>query len=267
MTLTLDAGNSTIAGGVFDGDKLVLHFRQTTSQNSTSDELGIFLRSVLRENGIDPAQISDIGICSVVPPINYSLSNAIVKYFGKDALFIQAGIKTGLKLRLANPKEIGSDLIAGAIGALAIYPNRNLIIIDMGTATTLSLVTKNREYLGGSILAGMKISVQALATQTSKLPEVEISMPEKPCGTSTISAIQSGSYYGTIGAIKELCRMYKKESFRVSESHASDAHNSEPFVVATGGFAKIFESAHLFDAITPDLVLYGVKCALEMNRQ
>ncbi len=256
MTLTLDAGNSTIAGGVFDGDKLVLHFRQTTRENSTSDELGIFLRSVLRENSIDPAKITRIGICSVVPPINYSLSNAIVKYFGVEPLFIQAGIKTGLKLRLANPKEIGADLIAGAIGAAKLYPQKNLIIIDMGTATTLSLVTKDKDYLGGAILAGIKISLHSLATKTSKLPEVEISRPEKALGSSTVDAIQSGSYYGTIGAIKELCRVYKNEVFK----------DGEPFVVATGGFAKIFEDCSLFDAIAPDLVLFGVKCALEMNK-
>lgn len=256
MTLTLDVGNSTIAGGVFDEEKLILHFRQTTTQNSTSDELGIFLRSVLRENGIDPARITEIGICSVVPPINYSLSNAILKYFGKEALFIQAGIKTGLKLKLPSPKEVGADLIAGAMGAAALYPEKDLIIIDMGTATTLSIVTKNKEYLGGSILAGMKISVQALANGTSKLPNVEIAKPDKACANSTIEAIQSGVYYGNIGALKELCRVYKKEVFK----------DSEPFIVGTGGFSKIYEGSNLFDEIVPDLVLSGIKCAIELNK-
>ncbi len=257
MTLTLDVGNSNIAGGVFDDDKLILQFRQTTHQNSSSDELGIFLRSVLRENSIDPKEINQAGICSVVPPINYSLSNAILKYFGTDPLFIQAGIKTGLKLKYPNPKEIGADLIAGAMGATAAYPDKDLIIVDMGTATTIIAVTKNKEFLGGSILPGMKISVQALASGTSKLPNVEIAMPDNACGKSTIEAIQSGNFYGNLGAIKEITRTFKKEVFK----------DSEPFVIGTGGFVKSFESYGIFDAIIPELVLSGIKLALSLNKQ
>ncbi len=255
MILTLDVGNTNITGGVFDDDKLIFQFRQTTHQNSSSDEIGIFLRSVLRENEVDPAKIHKVGICSVVPPINYSLSNGIIKYFGVEPLFIQAGIKIGLKLKTANPREIGADLIADSIGAVMLHPDKNLIIVDLGTATTIHAVTKNKEYLGGSILAGLKTSVHSLASGTSKLPHAEIKKPEFACASGTIEAIQSGIFFGTAGAIKEICKNIKNEVFADSSS----------YIVATGGFSKIFENMNLFDEIIPELTLLGVKQAIELN--
>ena len=168
MILTLDVGNTQITGGLFENDRLVLQFRSATKANSSSDEIGIFLRSVLRENGFDWQQIQKIGICSVVPAINYSLSSAITKYFKKESVFVQAGIKTGLKLKYSNPKEIGADRIAGAIGATNLFTEQNIIIVDMGTATTVDCITKNKEYLGGAILPGLKISADALANGTAK---------------------------------------------------------------------------------------------------
>ena len=256
MVLALDVGNSTMAGGVFDGERLVLQFRQTTNKNATSDEIGIFFRAVLRENGIDPGAIEDGCCCSVVPPINYSLSSAFLKYFGIEPLFIQSGIKTGLRLKYANPREIGADRIAAAIGAVNRHPGRNLIVIDMGTATTVDVVTRDREYMGGAILAGLKISVQALASGTAKLPMVEIVKPGRICGQNTIEAIQSGVFWGNMGAIKEFCLQYGRQMFG----------GEKPFVVGTGGFARTFDGFGLFDEIVPELVLQGVKKALEMNR-
>lgn len=257
MTLTLDVGNSNIVGGVFNGNELSLQFRQTTHQNSSSDEIGIFLRSVLRENNIDPAKIKKIGICSVVPPINYSLASAALKYFGVEPLFIQAGIKTGLKLKTPNPKEIGADLIADSIGAICLHPGKNLIIVDLGTATTIHAVTKGKEYLGGTILPGLKISVQALADGTSKLPNVDIKKVEKACAPGTVEAIQSGIYFGTAGAIKEICSNISKETFK----------DDRPFVIGTGGFSKIFDNYKIFDETIPELTLLGVKKAIELNME
>lgn len=255
MTLTIDVGNSQLAGGLFEGDKLVFQFRKTTNADSSSDETGIFLRSVLRENGFDWKQIDRVGACSVVPSVNYSLASAITKYFEQDVLFIQAGIKTGLKLKYSNPKEIGADLIAAAIGATTLHPDKNLIIVDMGTATTLELVTKNKEYLGGSILPGLKISVEALASSTAKLPSVEIAKPEHIYGTTTTEAIQSGLFYGTAGSLKELIYLYKKNIF----------HGEDVFVLGTGGFSKLMSEYGIFDEICSELVLLGVKRAIEMN--
>lgn len=255
MILTIDVGNSSTEFGLFDGDNLVFNFRRTTSITTSSDEIGIFMRSVLRENGFDYREINRVGCCSVVPPVNYSLSSACSKYLNCEPLFIQAGIKTGLKLRYSNPKEIGADLIAAAMGAVERFPEKNLVIIDMGTATTAELVSKDREFLGGVIMPGLKISVDALASGTANLTSVEIARPEHVYGTSTTEAIQAGLYYGTEGAVKEFCHLFKKNVF----------HGEETFVIGTGGFSKNFADCNLFDEIVPALVLSGVKRAIEIN--
>ena len=255
MILTIDVGNTSTACGLFEDDECVLRFRRATDINSSSDEIGIFLRSALRENGYDWQEIQKIGCCSVVPAVNHSLSRACVKYLGHEPLFIQAGIKTGLKLRYSNPKEIGADLIAAAMGAVAEYPDKNLIIIDMGTAITAELVSKNKEFLGGIIMPGLKISVDALAGGTANLTSVEIMKPEHVYGSSTTEAIQAGLYYGAAGAVKEFCYLFKKNVF----------HGEDTVIIGTGGFARSFEDYKLFDEIIPGLVLAGVKKALELN--
>ena len=255
MILTIDVGNTSTACGLFEGDECVLRFRRATDINSSSDEIGIFLRSALRENGYDWQKIQKVGCCSVVPAVNHSLANACAKYLGREPLFIQAGIKTGLKLRYSNPKEIGADLIAAAMGAVQLYPEKNLIIIDMGTAITAELVSKNKEFLGGVIMPGLKISVDALAGGTANLTSVEIVRPEHVYGSSTTEAIQAGLYYGTAGAVKEFCNLFKKNVF----------HGEDTIILGTGGFARTFEDYRLFDKIIPGLVLSGVKCALDLN--
>jgi len=255
MILTIDVGNTSTTCGLFDGDKIIFQFRRETNIHSSSDEIGIFFRDVLRENGYDWKSISRIGVCSVVPSVNYSLSSACSKYLNHEPLFVQAGIKTGLKIKYANPKEIGADLIAAAMGAVSLYPDRNTIIVDMGTATTLELISKENEFLGGSIMPGFKISVDALASGTAKLPSVEIAKPTGIYGSTTTEAIQVGLYYGNAGAIKEICSVYQNQVF----------HGEKTFVLGTGGFAKVFGDYKLFDQIIPELVLLGVKRAIDLN--
>ena len=150
MILTLDVGNSQIFGGVFEDGELTLRFRRAAQPSLSSDELGLFLRRVLRENGSDPSNVERIALCSVVPELIYSLRSCCRKYFGLDPFIVQAGVKTGLKIRYRNPLEVGPDRIANAIGALHLYPGRNLIIVDFGTATTFDVVRATRDYLGGS---------------------------------------------------------------------------------------------------------------------
>ena len=255
MILTIDVGNTSTACGLFEGDECVLRFRRSTNINSSSDEIGVFLRSVLRENGFDWKKIEKVGICSVVPAINHSLTRACEKYLEKNPLFIQAGIKTGLKLRYSNPKEIGADLIAAAMSAVVDFPGKNLVIIDMGTAITAELVSKDKEFLGGVIMPGLKISVDALAGGTANLTSVEIMKPNHVYGSTTTEAIQAGLFYGTAGAVKELCSLFKKNVF----------HGEDTMIIGTGGFARTFEEYKLFDEIVPGLVLTGVKVALDLN--
>lgn len=259
MLLTVDVGNTTIQCGLFEGEKLALQFRRSTNPKLSSDELGLFFRDVLALNNFDYKTIERIACCSVVPAINHSLSNCFRKYFFKEALFIQAGIKTGLKIKYANPREIGADRIAGAIGAVHAAASsggaKNLIVVDMGTATTVDVITKNNEYLGGAILPGAAMSVHALSEGTAQLPSVEVVQPKNVCGSSTIEAIQSGVFYGQAGAVREL----------VSKMEESVFGGERAFVIGTGGFSRSFESAGLFDLVLPDLVLQGLKVALDMN--
>ncbi|HWU43089.1 MAG TPA: type III pantothenate kinase, partial [Bdellovibrio sp.] len=155
MILCLDVGNTQIYGGLFDKDKMVLSFRKNSKSGASSDETGIFLRTVIRENGYDPAKIRQIAVCSVVPEVIYSLRGACMKYFNINPFILQAGVKTGLKVKYRNPLEVGADRIANSIAATHLYPNQNVIIVDLGTATTFCAVTKEKDYLGGSIVAGL----------------------------------------------------------------------------------------------------------------
>ncbi|MCR5613283.1 type III pantothenate kinase [Treponema sp.] len=256
MILTIDIGNTTIQGGIFDeSGKNILIFRRSTNKDLSSDEIGLFLRNVIELNGLDYKTINQIACCSVVPSLNYSVANAFKKYFSVEAIFVQAGIKTGLKLKYSNPKEIGADRIAAAIGACNIEQNKNLIVIDMGTATTIDIITKEKEYLGGAILPGIKMSSSALSSGTAKLPAVEIVKPERACPASTVEAIQAGIYYGQLGAIKELISLFTEDVLK----------GEKPFVIGTGGFSRLFENEQIFDSIVPELVHLGLKKVLEIN--
>lgn len=255
MILALDVGNSQIYGGVFEKEKMLLSFRRTSKTGSSSDEIGVFLRTVLRENNIDPTNVKQIAFCSVVPDVIYSLRGACKKYFDINPFILQAGVKTGLKIKYRNPVEVGADRIANSIAGTLLYPNKNLIIVDLGTATTFCAVSKDKDYLGGSIVAGLKLSMESLEAKTSKLPSVEIVAMTEVLGRSTIESIQSGLYYGHIGTIKEISERISRESF----------DGDKPFIIGTGGFANLFEKEKIFDAVIPDLVLKGLLYSLKMN--
>lgn len=255
MILCLDVGNSQIYSGVFKDDELLLQFRKSSKLNSSSDEYGLFFREVLSVNGINPDLIEQISICSVVPEVLHSLNNCFLKYFKKRPFILKAGAKTGLKIKYRNPVEVGTDRIANAIAAYHLYPNKDIIIIDFGTATTFCALTAKKEYLGGVISAGLKISMQALESKTAKLPSVEINTPEKALGRSTAESIQSGLYYGSLGMCKEI----------ISNITESDFNGEKPFVIGTGGFAGLFEKEGIFNTEIPDLVLKGLYLALKNN--
>lgn len=255
MILTLDVGNSQIFGGVFQNGELTVRFRKPSGPHTSSDELGLFLRAVLRENGHEPSGVERIALCSVVPEVIYSLRSCCRKYFSIDPFILQSGVKTGLNIRYRNPLEVGADRIANAIGATHLYPGRNLIIVDFGTATTFDVVRAGRDYLGGIILPGLGIAMEALERNTARLPTVEIVPPTELIGRSTVESIQSGLYFGNRAVVKELTREIRHEVFR-----------TEPvIIIGTGGFSRLFERERVFDALLPDLVLVGLVRALSLN--
>lgn len=254
MLLCLDVGNSQIYGGVFANEELVVRFRHT-SKVSTSDELGIFLKAVIRENNCNPELIRAIGICSVVPSLEYSLRAACIKYLGTEPFFLQAGVKTGLNIRYKQPSDVGADRIANAIAATQQFGAQHLIVIDFGTATTFCVIDKQKNYYGGAILPGMRLFVNALSSHTAKLPMVDIIKMDHVVGRSTVESIQSGVFYGALGACRELITKIKEEQFPTQEV----------LVLATGGFASLFEHQNLYDHHMPDLVLHGIRLAVKMN--
>lgn len=255
MLLCLDVGNTHILGGVFDGNKLIARFRYATHMLGTADQYGIFLLNMLRAKNIDPDGIKGVAVCSVVPSSDFTIRHTITQYFNANYFVLRTGVKTGLNIKYKNPNEVGADRIANSIGAAAAFPNKNIIIIDMGTATTLCAVTKNRDYLGGAILPGMRLGMESLKSNTAKLMEVNIEQPESYIGRTTRESIQSGLYFGHLGALRELLAGFRKEAF--GEETVT--------VVGTGGFAQLYRDKALFDVILPDLVLQGMHKAYELS--
>ena len=255
MILCLDVGNSHIFGGVFEKEELLLTFRIASKQGSSSDEYGLFFRGVLRENGIEPTAIDRIAMCSVVPEMVYAISASCRKYFDHAPFILQAGVRTGLKIGYHNPLEVGADRIANAIAGVHLFPDQDLLIIDLGTATTLCAIGKGRHYKGGVILPGLRMSMQALVSGTSKLGAVEIVRAGQTLGRTTAASIQSGLYHGHIGALREIIGHVVEEEFG----------GNRPRILSTGGFAALLERSGLFDENLPDLVLQGLRLAESMN--
>lgn len=255
MILCIDAGNTSFHFGLYKEGQLIHQFRKTSRQQFSSDEFGVFTRSVLRENGIHYNEVKEIAVCSVVPDINHSIRSGMIKYFGIEPFFLKAGVKTGLKIKYRNPAEVGADRIANAIAGCSFYPGKNLIIVDFGTATTFCIVSGAKEYLGGVIIPGVRISMESLVRETALLPKVEIRDPGQVIGKSTAESIQSGLYYGQIGIVRE-----------ITSRATSEAFDNQPVIIGTGGFSILFENAGLFDIIIPGLVLDGLFIALQMNK-
>ncbi len=257
VNLCIDIGNTQMHAGVYRDGELALQFRKESTSRASRDEIGLFLVSILREKGIDPREIERIGISCVVPDEVHSLRNACRIYFNIEPVFLEAGVKTRLKIKTKNPLEVGADRIANAVAVVDMYPNANAVVVDFGTAITLDAITDAQEYLGGSICAGLGLAMEALGSKTAKLPFVEIKRPYRALGKSTIECIQSGLYFGYLGLIRELVGRICQEAFGDEECH----------VIATGGISQLYRDSGLFDEIVPDLVLRGINDVLSLNPQ
>jgi len=256
-TLCLDVGNTTIYAGLYDREAyLRLGFRKTSSGTASADEYGVFLRATLRENGVDPSVVGSIGLSSVVPDSIYSIRRACEKYFHIDPFILRAGVKTGLRIDYKSPQDVGADRIANAVAAVHLFPGKNCVVADFGTATTIDVVTAERVYLGGAITAGLRISMEALESRTARLPVVEIINQTKACGKTTVDSIQSGLFLGHVGMVRELVRRISEECFG----------GKKPIVIGTGGFSPLFAQENILDHVLPDLVLTGLYQTMLMNR-
>lgn len=226
MLLTLDVGNTNITIGIFNGEALHASWRIQTDRNKTADEFGLLLHELFSLHSISFADITGVALSSVVPPIMYSLTHAVRKYIGLEPFVVDSRTDTGLTNCYQPARDVGADRIVNAVGALGKYPPP-LILVDFGTATTFCAINEKHEYLGGAILPGIKISMEALFEKTAKLPRIEIAKPEHVIGQSTIESMQSGVYHGYVGSVDHIIEKMKEEL------------PGQVTVVATGGLARM----------------------------
>lgn len=247
MLLAIDIGNTNIVWGVYDGPTLTAHWRLATDSKKTSDEYGILFASLLGSVGVPSQRMSGAIISSVVPALTATFEDLIESYFHQHPLIVNAETDTGLTLRYANPKEIGSDRLVNAAAAYHKY-RRDLIVVDFGTATTFCTITKEGEYLGGAIAPGIGISSEALFARAAKLSKVELTRPKTVIGTDTASSIQAGLLFGYAGLVDALVRRIEQEL-----GHPT-------FVIATGGLSSIIApETSSIQKVEPLLTLEGLE--------
>ncbi len=256
MLLTIDVGNTNITLGVYEGEKLSGTFRMTTKQQRTSDEYGFTICEILEHGKIRPKQIKDVIIASVVPDIMHSLTNGIIKYLELKPLVVSAGIKTGIRIVTENPKEIGPDRIVDAVAGYELYGGP-VIVVDYGTATTYDLIGPNGTFEAGITAPGIETSARSLWGGTAMLPAIEIKKPKGILAKETISSMQAGLVYGTIGETEYIIRKIKE---------ASGYENAK--VVATGGLGRIIaQETDSIDVYNPELTLQGLRMIYFKNRR
>ena len=254
MLLTIDVGNTNTVLGVFRGPQLIANWRLTTAREQTVDEYGVLTRNLFTLAGLDRNDITGVIISSVVPPVNWTLGEMSRVYFGKKALFVEMGVKTGMAVLVDNPSEVGADRIVNGVAAFQLYGGP-CIVVDFGTAITFDAISTKGEYLGGVIAPGLGIASEALFARAAKLPRVEIKDPRKIIGTNTVTNMQAGLYYGAVDMVDGMLERMKKEL----------GENAK--VVATGGQAQLVAKGSKYIEHTDEfLTLTGLRLIWEKNQ-
>jgi type III pantothenate kinase len=260
MLLAFDVGNTNIVLGVFKDDTLIQNWRMETMGSRSADEYGMIINQLFEHEDLDPSEVDDVIISTVVPSVLYTMQHVAVKYFKRRALVVGPGIKTGLTIKYDNPSQVGADRIVNAVAALAKYGGP-LVIVDLGTATTFCAVTENWEYLGGTIAPGIKIASEALFEKTAKLPRVELEEPGRTICRTTSESMQSGLVYGHMGMIEFIIDRMKRELAEYTPS-------GKPVrVIATGGLASMMAGGvSCIDNVDRLLTLQGLHYIYEKNK-
>jgi type III pantothenate kinase len=253
VLLTIDIGNTSIKLGVFEGNKIKTHWQLATDINRQADEYGVLLLTLLQNKNIEVSGIDGVVLCSVVPPLVSTFQQAIQKYFGILPMIVEAGVKTGVRICVENPRELGADRVVNAVAAHYLY-HEPAIVIDLGTATTFDVISKNGDYLGGVIAPGVSIASEALVRRTAVLPRIEFAEPKEVIGKNTISAMQSGIFFGYIGLIENIVK------------HIEQELAYKTMVVATGGYAQLIARIPVIEKVEPNLTLIGLQLIYERNK-
>ncbi len=255
MLVAIDVGNTNMVFGIFRGEELLGSFRLKTDVNRTSDEIGLLACEYFRRFGLRSGDVEDVIIASVVPPVMYSLTSAIIKYFDKTPLVIDDGVDPGLRYGVPGDERLGTDRAMACVAAIAKY-GTPLVVLDFGTATTVDAVSREGSYLGGCITAGVRISTEALFQKTAQLPNVELAMPAHILGSTAVGQIQAGAVGGYIGAMEYLIRRAKEEI----------GYDGKIQVVATGGLSRmVAQNTDMIDIVDSRLVLDGLRITYERH--
>jgi len=255
LLLAINVGNTNIRFGVYEGKKLIAHWKLATNRGWTSDEFGMYFVNFFNYEKLNISDVEAVIISSVVPPIMFSFEHAIQRYIKKDPIIIGPGIRTGINIKYENPRELGADRIVNAVAAYELYGGP-AIVVDFGTATTFNAISSKGEFLGGAICPGILISAEALYQRTAKLPRIDLAKHEVVIGRNTAVSMQSGIFHGYVGQVNHLVHKIKQE---MNEENVK--------VIATGGLAKfIAPETRSIDEVNGRLVLEGLRIIYEKNR-
>jgi type III pantothenate kinase len=253
MLLAIDIGNTSIAFGVFEGEELRVTSHIATDIHRLPEEYAILLFNLLHYHGVKYTDIKEVVLCSVVPPLVSTFEELLERYLKIRPLVVGAGVKTGVRIRMDNPREVGADRIVNAAAANHLYGGP-VIIADLGTATTFDTVSREGDYIGGAISPGISTSAESLFEKAAMLPRLELIAPKRAIGTNTITAMQSGIVFGYVALVEGMVIRIQKELGEKAK------------VVATGGYAAmIANETTIIDILNPDLTLIGLKIIYLMN--
>jgi len=255
MLLAIDIGNTNITFGLYDREHLAAHWRIRTIHEKMPDEYGVLLEQLFRHRGFGPDHVGGVALASVVPPLTPVFVEVCRGYLGHNPLVVDAGVRTGVRVRYDNPREVGADRVVDAAAVRALY-SVPACVVDFGTATTFDGISSEGDYLGGAIAPGIRIAAQALFERTAKLPRVELVRPASVIGRNTVHSIQAGLLFGYVGLVEGMVARFKAEL------------GPETRVIATGGLAQtIARETDVIDVVDPWLTLHGLRIIYELNRQ